>query len=121
MPDGTIYAGISPDTGKPMYAMPADAPLTYAFNVAQKYAQELNTQKAHGHDDWRVPTSAELNMLFNNRAAIGGFDRSDSYPTGSYWSSSQDGKWHAWGQRFSDGAQDYHFAKINPSSVRCVR
>jgi hypothetical protein len=26
MKDGTIYAGISPDTGKPFYAMPEDAP-----------------------------------------------------------------------------------------------
>src|SRR5260370_38412708 len=27
--DGTINAGITPDTHKPMYATPADAPLTY--------------------------------------------------------------------------------------------
>src|ERR1039458_10259614 len=26
MPDGTVLAGISPDTNKPMYATPADAP-----------------------------------------------------------------------------------------------
>lgn len=26
MKDGTIYAGISPDTGKEMYAAPVDAP-----------------------------------------------------------------------------------------------
>src|SRR5260370_42273506 len=35
MPDGTIYAGVSPDTGKAMYATPADAPLTYTVNAAQ--------------------------------------------------------------------------------------
>ena len=28
MPDGSIYAGVSPDTGKPMYATPKDAPMT---------------------------------------------------------------------------------------------
>src|SRR5438552_817465 len=28
MADGTIYAGVSPDTGKAMYTTPADAPLT---------------------------------------------------------------------------------------------
>lgn len=28
MPNGTVYAGISPDTGKSMYAMPADMLLT---------------------------------------------------------------------------------------------
>src|SRR5947208_2132008 len=45
MPDGTIYAGMSPDTGKAMYTTPADASLTYAFTEAQKYAAKLD---AHG-------------------------------------------------------------------------
>jgi hypothetical protein len=84
MADRTVYAGISPDTRKPMYATPADAPLTYTFNEAQKYASELD---AHGHRDWRVPTKGELSMLFENRAAIGGFDESGSKTAGSwYWS-----------------------------------
>src|SRR5258708_6921449 len=26
MPDGTVYAGISPESGKPMYTTPGDAP-----------------------------------------------------------------------------------------------
>src|SRR5437870_5038986 len=29
MADGSIYAGVSPDTNKPMYTTPADATLTY--------------------------------------------------------------------------------------------
>jgi hypothetical protein len=37
MADGTIYAGISPDTNKPMYAAPADAPMSMDFNAAAKY------------------------------------------------------------------------------------
>jgi hypothetical protein len=71
MPDGTVYAGISPHTSKAMYATPADAPLTMAFTDAKEYAAKLD---AHGHKDWHVPTKAALNVLFNNRAAIGGFD-----------------------------------------------
>ena len=117
MPDGTVLAGISPDTNKPMYATPADASLTMTFNEAQEYAARLD---AHGHKDWRVPTRAELNVLFNNRAAIGGFDISGSYPSGWYWSSSQYGIWLAWGQRFSDGLQ-YNRNKHTHSSVRPVR
>src|SRR5713101_9753590 len=35
MVDGTVYAGISPDTNKPMYTTPNDAPLTHTFNQAQ--------------------------------------------------------------------------------------
>ena len=117
MPDGTIYAGLSPDTDQPMYATPADAPLTYSFNQAQKYAAKLD---AHGHHDWRVPTKSELNVLFQNCAAIGGFDESGSYPAGWYWSSSQSNDSYAWDQRFSDGNQ-YNGGKVGDSSLRCVR
>lgn len=95
MPDGTIYAGISPKTNKPMYATPADASLTMTFNDAQKCATRLD---AHGHKDWRVPTKVELNVLFNNRAAIGRFDVTGSYPYGLYWSASPGNGWYAFGQ-----------------------
>ncbi len=120
MSDGTIYAGISPDTGKAMYATPADASLTMTFNGAKEYAETQNTQKAHGHDDWHVPTKAELNVLFNNRAAIGGFNVTGSGPAGWYWSASPNFEWGAWGQRFSDGCQ-YYTNKDGHSAVRCVR
>jgi hypothetical protein len=117
MPDGTVLAGISPDTNKPMYAMPADASLTMTFNEATEYAAKLD---AHGHQDWRVPTKAELNVLFNNRAAIGGFDISGPNPAGRYWSASPYNTWDAWGQRFSDGLQNYYSKNLH-SSVRPVR
>jgi hypothetical protein len=117
MPDGTIYAGISPDTDKPMYATPADATLTMKFNDAQEYADKLD---AHGHKDWRVPTEDELNVLFNNRAAIGGFDLSGSYPAGWYWSALPGNDWLAWGQSFSDGSELINTTDTH-SSVRPVR
>jgi hypothetical protein len=117
MPDGTVFAGISPDTGKEMFATAADAPLTYTFNEAKEYAARLD---AHGRQDWRVPTKDELNVLFNNRAAIGGFNVTGSYPAGWYWSSSQDDRWYAWGQRFSDGYQTNDYKDIH-SSLRVVR
>ncbi len=117
MPDGTVYAGISPDTGKAMYTTPADAPLIYTFNEAKEYAVSLDP---YGHRNWRVPTKSELNVLFNNRAAIGGFDLTGSYPSGWYWSASlQHRTWHRWDQRFSDGFQDTNLSDFR-SSVRCV-
>jgi hypothetical protein len=81
--DGTVYAGISPDTGKPMYTTAVDAPLTVKWKEAMRY---VDTLKAYGYKDWRVPTKAELNVLFNNRTAIGGFYESNE-PSGHYWSS----------------------------------
>ena len=108
-PDGTILAGTSPDTGKPMYTTPADAPLTMNFKKAADYAKTLNEEKYLGHDDWRVPTRAELNVLFNNRAAIGGFNVSGSDPAGWHWSATPYDIYYdmyvAWCQRFRDGAQ----------------
>jgi hypothetical protein len=118
MPDGTVFAGMSHDAGKPMFTTPADASLTMTFNDAKEYAADLN---AHGHQDWRVPTKAELNVLFNNRATIGGFDESGSHPAGWYWGASQDPIGYAWGQRFSDGVHGHNGHEGNYASVRCVR
>jgi hypothetical protein len=117
MADGTVLAGISPDTGKAMYATPADAPLTMKWKQAMEYAAKLD---AHGHNDWRAPTKGELNVLFQNRAAIGGFDISGSDPAGWYWSSSQVFNYGAWAQRFSDGYQVSYY-EDGDSSLRCVR
>src|SRR5260370_26024806 len=100
-----------------MYAPPADAPLSYTFKEAQNYAKKLD---AHRHQDWRVPTKAELNVLFNNRAAIGEFNVTGSHPAGWYWSASSYDRWDAWAQRFSDGHR-YDGIKGLHSSVRCVR
>jgi hypothetical protein len=118
MPDGTVFAGISPDTNEAMYTTPADAPLTMKWKQAMEYAAKLD---AHGHKDWRAPTKGELNVLYNSRAAIDGFSESGS-DAGWYWSSSHDFNLGAWGQRFFDfdGYQD----ALNDSyaaSLRCVR
>jgi hypothetical protein len=121
MPDGSIYAGLSPETLEPLYVTPADARLAMSFNGAADYAAKLD---AHGHRDWRVPTKAELGVLFNNRAAIGGFKTS---PPGRgagavYWSSSPDANctWLAKGLGFGDGSGD-RSDKETHAWVRCVR
>jgi hypothetical protein len=63
----------------------------------------------------------ELNVLSNNRAAIGGFDESGSVPVGWYWSSTESGEdFIAWALRFSNGHYGWYF-KFNPSVLRLVR
>ena len=113
--DGTIYAGISPNTGRPIYTTPMDAP-PMAFKRALEYAAKLD---AHGHHDWRLPSRAELNVLFKNRTAIGGFKVSDDPPVW-YWSSAKAENWCARAQRFSDGFED-SIGRLLPSAVRCIR
>ncbi len=118
MPDGTVYAGISPETGGAIFATPVDAPATCTFDDALEYAAKLD---ANGHRDWRVPTKDELNLLFLNRAVIGGLDESGSDPGGWYWSSSpSSSRRNAWAQRFSDGYQDTSRRNYY-TSVRCIR
>lgn len=112
MEDGTVYAGISPDTGRAMYATPKDTGLCATWHKAMDHAATLD---AHGHKDWRVPTADELNQLFRHCADIGGF-----LTYGWYWSSSQLDKDHAWAQRFSDWSR-FNSHKNLTSALRCVR
>lgn len=122
MPDGSIFAGISPNTGKPMFTLPKDAAATMNFHQAQKYAIQLNIHKELGHADWSVPTKEELNLLFQNYAKgalKGTFDVTDT-TAGWYWSSTRNGEHGAYGQRFRDGLQTF-VGKSGVASVRCVR
>jgi hypothetical protein len=124
MPDGSVFAGVSPDTGRPMYATPKDHTgffgLKYLFTVRGAFAA-ASKLKAHGRNDWRVPSRAELNVLFRNRAAIGDFNASGSTPAGWYWSSARYVNDHfAWAQRFSDGLQN-DINMNSRSALRCVR
>ena len=116
-PDGTIYAGVSPDTDRPMYTTPKDTGLCATWSQAKCHAEKLN---AHGRKDWRVPTTGELAVLSKNRAAIGNFDETGHIDTGWYWSSTRYGRhYSAWMQRFMDGAQYINVMDV-PVALRCV-
>ncbi len=110
--DGTIFAGDG------LRTTAADAPGTYTWREGKHYCEEL---VANDHDDWHLPSKAELNVLYNNRAAIGGFDTGGSFPAGHYWSSAEDGSNGAWYQRFGDDCRPSYGPKSYALSVRCVR
>jgi|ERR1700722_3336927 len=118
MNDGTIYAGTSPDTLKPMCARPRDESGIYSFNEAAKHAKDVG-------GGFRVPSEGELNVLWENRnegKLKGTFNETGSYPAGWYWSSTPDyNDYLAWGQCFSDGNQDIHFRDADSFSLRLVR
>lgn len=133
MPDGTVFAGISPRSKKPLYVTPQDEPRTMDWQTARGSAWVLT---AHGHGDWRIPHHEELNVIFRNSAAIGGFSTmqslkpsfsralksllGDSVPNGWYWSSSEEDSIYARSQRFTDGCQGLS-NKLYAQSVRYVR
>jgi len=90
---------------------------TPAPYVAARHCDNLT---AHGHSDWYLPARNELNVLYTNRAAIGGFNLSGSAPAGWYWSSSENFSNRSWFQSFSGGIQN-DGVKYDGLSVRCVR
>ena len=73
-----------------------------------------------GYDDWFLPSQAELDKLFVNREAIGGFSGN------AYWSSSDNydvelnSATAAWVQSFASGVQGHH-GKFKLFCVRAVR
>jgi hypothetical protein len=94
------------------------------WRYACQYAARLT---AHGHADWRIPTRAELDVLFWHRLEIGSFRAPGLWPRkgghrgGWYWSSTTaDHDGVVWRQHFTAGKQEPHPAFLL-SAVRCVR
>ena len=67
-----------------------------------------------GYSDWYLPSKDELNKLYQNRVAVGGF--ASAY----YWSSTESSSGNAWLQYFVNGAQ-YNPNKIDSRRVRAIR
>ena len=68
----------------------------------------------NGYSDWYLPSMNELNTLYLNRDAIGGFG------SFSYYSSSEQSSYNAWYQNFSNGVKGNNH-KTNTPYVRAVR
>jgi len=68
-----------------------------------------------GYSDWYLPSKDELNQLYLNRVAIGGF------ADFSYWSSTEFNNGGAWGQGFYIGGFQFNESKSSGGSVRAVR
>ena len=66
------------------------------------------------YDDWYLPSKDELNQLYQQQTAIGGFE--GDY----YWSSTEYDNGNAWSQSFFIGYQS-GYGKYFPISVRAVR
>jgi hypothetical protein len=80
---------------------------TYAAKICKDY-------QGGGYSDWYLPSKDELNQLFINRVAVGGFANKE------YWSSSEFPYYRAWFQSFYDGFQ-FNYFKDYSLNVRAVR
>ncbi|GHU43815.1 hypothetical protein FACS1894190_14650 [Spirochaetia bacterium] len=108
--DGEFSVDIGKGEANTTFILKAD-PDAPAAKAATGY--ELN-----GFTDWFLPSSGELNAMYENRAVISG-DFADSF----YWSSSQnqDANDEAWYQRFDNGDIYYYGNKYGTHYVRPVR
>jgi len=81
-------------------------------------AYKCSNLTAYGFSDWYLPSADELNCLYLNRVALGGF------PTISgivYWTSTETNAQWANAQNFYTGAQSTINNKTGACRVRCVR
>ncbi len=67
-----------------------------------------------GYTDWVLPSTEELNYLYENKSVVGGFTNR------GYWSSSEESRSYAWDQNFTNGSQFYN-DKATQNCVRAVR
>jgi hypothetical protein len=85
-------------------------------NAAKWCADYTNTETGTGvYSDWFLPSRDELDKLYDNRSAIGGFNTSERY-----WSSSEYSASQALRQSFIDGSIANRY-KNSVYRVRAVR
>jgi Protein of unknown function (DUF1566)/Invasin, domain 3 len=102
-------------TGTAIGTGAANTTAIVATQGAGSYAAKLcDDLVLNGYSDWYLPSRDELNKLYLNKRAVGGFE------TYFYWSSSEDNAYYAWYQYFGVGSQ-YFDIKFNYFHVRAVR
>jgi hypothetical protein len=83
------------------------SPITTAASIARAH-------RGGNYADWYLPSKNELNILYINRFAIGGFANN------LYWSSSEQGITTAWVHYFQSGFQNYAGKNVT-YYVRAIR
>ncbi len=83
----------------------------YSWEAAKKACSDL---RENGYSDWRLPSKEELNQLYINRSAVGGF------ADVNYWSSTEYDATTAQTLNFGSGDQSYA-SKYGEWRVRPVR
>lgn len=85
---------------------------TYAVRICNEYSV---TMGGVTYGDWYLPSKFELNLLYLQKAMVGGFS------SGKYWSSTDGiGNGQAWAQFFSVGTQFWEPKNV-PDYVRAIR
>ena len=110
--------GTGPTNTNDIISSQGGAAGSYAAGICADYSV---TEGGVTYDDWFLPSKDELNPLYINRAAIGGFVSSSPY---TYWTSSQSSLGYAWSQEFGggySGSQNSSLQKVYTYNIRAVR
>ncbi len=94
-----------------LVAAKADFPEGMTWSDAYRACDDLVSDT---YSDWFLPNKKQLNQLYINRTAVGGF--SDYI----YWSSTENSDRNAWNQNFNNGCQK-SYVKSFWWAVRAVR
>ena len=116
--DGTVFAGHSPDTGAVMHTLPNDEsphPFDFCLLRGTDIAALAGMSRRCGHGDWRIPSPAELQLMFRDRELIRGFGAD------WYWTSCQTSARSRMAVRFSDGCLHTHYLVRAKARLRLVR
>ncbi len=107
---------VTPDGIHGLVAATQDQAASSDWYSAQDAISNPANHNADGkkYTDWRLPTNYELNLMYNQKAAIGGFV--EAY----YWSSVMNGINYAWLKNFGNGSTDFGSRDSN-NHVRAVR
>jgi hypothetical protein len=81
-------------------------------NIAARICYDVDI---NGYTDWYLPSKDELDLIYQNQAAIGGFNN------GLYWSSSQATPTTAHYKNFSNGTSSSNFKEGYFYRVRAIR
>ena len=111
-----IHNGVAGASGKAIGTGKANTAAIVGQAGCNAGAADLCSQLTKGgYSDWYLPSWEELNKVFINRAAIGGF-----VSGGYYWSSSEGGAELAWYQYFGNSDRDLYHKNMG-CRVRAVR
>jgi uncharacterized protein (TIGR02145 family) len=116
----TWWNGSNTTTGATGTALGTGQTNTTAIILSQgntgSYAAKICQDLVLGvYSDWYLPSKGELNKLYLNKAAIGGFT------SGDYWSSTEFDNSNAWRQYFYNGVQDANLKNGANYYVRAVQ
>lgn len=107
--NGWIYVQ-DPDGGTPFFARTVDTGIGITFNDAADCARENNA---------RLATPREMNVMFNLRAAIGGFAEQGAPSETRYWTSYKIDETDAMVQDFGSGFSTFIYQR-QIANVRLV-